>query len=405
MHGLSSLKNLINQKKVLFFSSVILCFIFCFIPANAESPKEGIVNVQYLNVRNGPDSSTLMIGQLLKDTVVQINDTSDNWYNITYKDLTGWVHGDYITLKQQNEEAVKEVAQTTTTTVAESKNEASETSQTPKTGVVTANALNVRDAAGTSAKVIAQLNNGMEVKISAEKDAGDSFTWYKISYLKTEGWVSGEYISFEYNPIDEGAINVDVANVRNGAGLDFEVIAKMKNGDKVNIYAWYDEWYKIKLEDGSFAWIFGELVTARKDLLMRGIIASRGEATTSSLGEQLVSYAKKFLGVRYVWGGTSPNGFDCSGFVQYVYKQFGITLNRVAADQAKQGTKVTRAQLKPGDLLFFNAGSGSGIDHVGMYIGNGQFIHATNGKGKVVINLLNTGFYNGAFVTARRIVE
>ena len=101
------------------------------------------------------------------------------------------------------------------------------------------------------------------------------------------------------------------------------------------------------------------------------------------LRQRVVNYAKKYLGVKYVWGGTSPNGFDCSGLVQYVYRQFGIKLNRVAADQAKQGTKVTRAQLRPGDLVFFNTDSRSGIDHVGIYIGNNQFLHAASGRGKV----------------------
>jgi len=88
--------------------------------------------------------------------------------------------------------------------------------------------------------------------------------------------------------------------------------------------------------------------------------------------DALVVYAAKFLGVRYVWGGTTPSGFDCSGFTKYVYAHFGISLNRVSRDQANQGTRVAKQNLKPGDLVFF----GNPIHHVGIYVGNNSFIHA-----------------------------
>jgi peptidoglycan DL-endopeptidase CwlO len=88
--------------------------------------------------------------------------------------------------------------------------------------------------------------------------------------------------------------------------------------------------------------------------------------------DALVVYAAKFLGTRYVWGGTTPSGFDCSGFTKYVYAHFGISLNRVSRDQANQGTRVTKQGLKPGDLVFF----GNPIHHVGIYVGNNSFIHA-----------------------------
>lgn len=426
----------------LFFFTVLFFIIFgSFLVVHADSLKEGVVTVQYLNVRRNPGTDSDIIGQLLKDTTVKINESSGSWHLITYKSLTGWVHGDYIELKQNGTElpAVQQSSGQTQGTGTSSgsagasseasgsgeasggasgsgKNSSEASAETPKsagsgaeegkeTAVVTANALNVRENAGTSAKVIAQLSSGMEVKVLEEGGIKDEYAWYKVSYGKITGWVAGEYISFKKEPIDEGAVNVDVANTRKGPGLDHDVVSKLEKGSKVSIYSWYDEWYKIKLEDGSFAWIFGELVTTRKDLLMRGIIASRGEAASSSLGQQIVNYAKRFLGVKYVWGGTSPNGFDCSGLVQYVYKQFGIKLNRVAEDQAKQGTTVSRSQLRPGDLLFFNTSSGSSIDHVGMYIGSNQFIHASNGRKKVLIDPLDTGYYSSRLIIAKRIVN
>ncbi len=116
-------------------------------------------------------------------------------------------------------------------------------------------------------------------------------------------------------------------------------------------------------------------------------------------GEEAVRIAKNYIGVRYVYGGTTPNGFDCSGFVQYVYRKMGISINRVAADQAKNGVYVAREDLMPGDLVFFKK-AGREIHHVGMYVGNGQYIHAPYTGRTICIEPLTRGDY----YTARRIV-
>lgn len=120
----------------------------------------------------------------------------------------------------------------------------------------------------------------------------------------------------------------------------------------------------------------------------------------SASGSEAVRIAKSYIGVPYVYGGTTPNGFDCSGFVQYVYRQMGISINRVAADQAKNGTYVAKEDLQPGDLVFF-AKPGRTIHHVGMYVGNGQYIHAPyTGRTIAIENLTRRDYY-----TARRIVS
>jgi len=135
----------------------------------------------------------------------------------------------------------------------------------------------------------------------------------------------------------------------------------------------------------------------------RTVAISRGNSVSTSL--QIIDYAKKFLGVEYVWGGMSPNGFDCSGFVKYVFGRFGIDLNRVAADQAKQGTPVKKADLLPGDLVFFDMDGGHvHINHVGLYIGNGRFIQASSGKSSVVISDITHGAYAEDLMTAKRIL-
>lgn len=140
-----------------------------------------------------------------------------------------------------------------------------------------------------------------------------------------------------------------------------------------------------------------------------GTTVSRGSASasrtskSSSTGSKVVSYAKNFLGVQYVWGGTTPDGFDCSGFIGYVYAHYGIYIDRVASDQAQQGIKVSKADLRPGDLVFFDTDGGHDlINHVGMYIGDDSFIHASSGRGEVTITSLSNSFYVDAYMTARR---
>ena len=120
--------------------------------------------------------------------------------------------------------------------------------------------------------------------------------------------------------------------------------------------------------------------------------------STSQSGNSVVSYAKQFLGCKYVYGGTSPSGFDCSGFTQYVYKNFGVNLNRTAAAQYSNGQSVT--SLQAGDLVMFGK---SGINHVGIYIGGNSFIHAANKSQGVRIDTLSTGYYKTNYVGARRI--
>lgn len=122
----------------------------------------------------------------------------------------------------------------------------------------------------------------------------------------------------------------------------------------------------------------------------------------------IISSAKALMGTKYVWGGTSPTkGMDCSGFAQYVMKQNGINIPRVSADQAKAGTYVSKSNLQPGDLIFFDtiAGNGRSVDHVGIYIGNGQMIHASSGNGKVIQVSMNTNYWNQRYTTARRFVS
>ena len=127
--------------------------------------------------------------------------------------------------------------------------------------------------------------------------------------------------------------------------------------------------------------------------------------TTGTTGTAVVEYAKQYLGYKYVSGGTSPStGFDCSGFTTYVYKHFGISLNRSSKDQIKNGVAVERSNLQPGDIVVFNNSANTAIGHVGIYIGGDNFIHAANPKEGVRITSLSSSYYKTRYVGARRVI-
>jgi cell wall-associated NlpC family hydrolase len=125
--------------------------------------------------------------------------------------------------------------------------------------------------------------------------------------------------------------------------------------------------------------------------------ARRLAAAHFGLGLRVVSYAKHFLGVPYVYGGSTPHGFDCSGFVRYVYAHFGVTLPHSSYAQFGDGRRVVRGSLRPGDLVFFDS-----VGHVGIYIGNGRFIHAPHSGTRVRIERF-AGWYGARFSGARRL--
>lgn len=126
-------------------------------------------------------------------------------------------------------------------------------------------------------------------------------------------------------------------------------------------------------------------------------------AQATATGNALITTAKKYMGVPYVWGGTTTEGFDCSGFTQYVMKQNGITIPRTAAEQYATGTPVDKSQLRVGDLVFFTTYK-EGASHVGFYMGDGKFIHASSANEQVTISNLGDTYYVEHYIGARRYI-
>jgi len=160
--------------------------------------------------------------------------------------------------------------------------------------------------------------------------------------------------------------------------------------------------YKNKLDEAT------QLKVAKKEYEYNVKLANQQQNLAKgnqSFSGGVIASAQSLMGLKYVWGGTSTTkGMDCSGFSQWVMKQNGVSLPRTALEQSKVGTKVSWSNLQAGDLVFFDTidGNGKNVDHVGIYIGNGQMIHASSGQGKVVTANINTTYWKGKFTVARR---
>jgi cell wall-associated NlpC family hydrolase len=128
---------------------------------------------------------------------------------------------------------------------------------------------------------------------------------------------------------------------------------------------------------------------------------STAPASADTDGNALIAAGRKFMGVPYVWGGETPAGFDCSGFTQYVMKENGITIPRTAAEQFAAGTPVDKADLRVGDLVFFTTYK-PGASHVGFYMGDGKFLHASSGAKQVTVSRLDETYYSQRYIGARR---
>lgn len=132
------------------------------------------------------------------------------------------------------------------------------------------------------------------------------------------------------------------------------------------------------------------------------ILAPLGDQVAAS--SHLISATNKVMGTKYVWGGTTTSGFDCSGFIGYVFKKIGVSLPRTTASMITTGTSVSKSNLKAGDLVFFNT-SGKGVSHAGIYIGNGKFAHSSSSKGVSISNINDPYYWGAKYMGAKRVIK
>ncbi len=270
-------------------------------------------------------------------------------------------------------------------------------------GTVTADALRMRSEASTESSILATAAKDDQVVVLEEAAEG----WFKVDYQTVEGYMSAEYLDVKTqssDPIGYGLVRTDGAtlNVRSGPSTDFDQLFVLYNNTVVNITGIDNGWYAIEYK-GNIGYVSSDyMVTCKDSAGSRG--DGQGLKPGGSLGQQVVEYAAQFLGKPYVWGGNGPNSFDCSGFTKYVYSHFGYTLNRTASAQLSNGRAVSFDELQPGDLIFFDNGRVSTpVSHVGIYVGGGQFIHASTNSYCVQYDSLFSSYYSRVFVYARRI--
>lgn len=255
-------------------------------------------------------------------------------------------------------------------------------------GCTTGSSLRLRAEPSTSASVVTTLDKSVAVAILDDSVDG----WYKIAYNGSTGYVSADYLNVDQDNVftTYGRVNSDGVNVRSDASTDSSVLATIEEDAIVTVNGLVDGWYDVTCEYGTEGYI-------RSDFL--------DLTESSSSNSDIAATAKQYLGTGYVYGGASPRGFDCSGFIMYVYSQHGYSLPHSATSQWQSGlgTRVySISELQPGDLVFFNDPSrnaGKACSHAGIYTGDGQFIHSSSSRsGGVIVSSLTSGYYNTYFV-------
>ena len=269
--------------------------------------------------------------------------------------------------------------------------------------VETSSVVNFRAGASTSHDVLDKLSNGDRVCVLDEAENG----WYKAAYNGIIGYVSSEYVTLSpVMNIEPGGAQVttEVLNMRAEPSTSAAILTRLTSGNIAKIIGINNGWFKI--ETASYTGYISPDYVEIVGNAISGTAASSGAASASSsatsVRQQIIDYAATLLGCPYVYGGSSPSGFDCSGFTQYVYSHFNISLPHSSSSQYKSSvTKISSSQLQPGDLVFFsNTAGGSSIGHVGIYVGNNTFIHAPSPGKSVCYDSMSSSYYSSHYVGA-----
>ena len=324
-----------------------------------------------LDLKLVPSITSSNINTIEENSKITIKDIINKWSYVETDNKSGWVLTSKIKVSEQKNEEVKPednkeqaVEETKkedntekTTSKEETKTEEKKTAEVTK--YVSAETLNMRETADNNAKLINQLK--VNTKVTVLETEG---TWSKIKVNGKTGYVASKYLSDK--KVDVTSRSEEISRGSENKSNNTESTQKAENNAK----------------------------------------STEATNSSSASGNNIVAYAKKYMGYKYVSGGSSPStGFDCSGFTSYVYKQCGISISRSSSAQASNGTAVSKSNLQPGDLVIFNNRANTSIGHVGIYIGGNTFIHAGNSGTGVITTSLSDSYYSARYGTGRRIIK
>ncbi len=400
------------------------------------------ISVETANLRETANEDSRILVQLSLNDEVEVLQKTGNWYEVkTENNVTGYLREDLVQVSGDVEESQNTSEEANTTESSTETTEATETTEVSTEQ--TSNTRIVKE--DTKLKIVPAINatDIVEVKqndkVTVIETMGD---WICIESGTTKGWIRSNKLMTEEEKAkqDEEAkaaeeaakqaaeekekqeqtaktmyTNSATVNVREEASKDSEIVTQIPLNTAVEVLSEESGWTKITVNSKE-GYVASNLLSeskAQETVTSRGSTTTRKQAettkteetttTSSGKGGTVVETAKNFIGYRYVYGASGPNSFDCSGFTSYVFKLHGVSLSRTAKGQYSNGTAVARADLQPGDLVMFGP-SLSGINHVGIYIGGGQIVHAANPSRGVTIDTINSGYYNNNYVGARRVI-
>lgn len=305
----------------------------------------------YVNLRSEPSEEGEILGKLYNNSAATIIATEGDWYKIKSGSVDGYVKAEFVVSGAEAETLAKEVGH--------------------RTATVNTETLKVRNDAGLDATVQTLIPEGESYDVVEELDG-----WVKIAVdTDIEGYVSTEYVNLETEFVEAESIEEEKARLAEEERVRKEAEEAAKKADEASA--------KKKKSASS-----SESTDNAESTESSEAVAPAVTAPVSGSRAAIVSYALQFVGNPYVAGGTSlTNGADCSGFTYSVFADCGISIPRDSRSQAAGGTPVDLSAIQPGDLLFYS--NGGSINHVALYIGNGQVVHASTAKTGIKISAYN----------------
>lgn len=385
----------------------------------------GIVTTDTLRLREEASIEASIIGLLSMDEKVEILEEKNGWYKIKAGSQIGYVSADYVNVEGTTSTKENKAEEEEKTGTEENNNSQKQTAENKITIKMVSAGVEVYITPVINSILLDTTSEEVQVEVVSEVNG-----WSYIMSKNIKGWIRTENITEKELTDTEnnnnntssqkiGYISGSSVNFREEASTESEVIQTLLQNTKVKVIDTQNGWTKVEY-NGRVGYISAQYISKTKVTVtsrssVNRTVTTKTTTTTNntetantttqgnSTGAEIVAYAKQYLGYKYVYGGATPSGFDCSGYTQYVYKHFGYSLNRSAADQRLNGVAVNKVDLQEGDIICFANASGSKtIGHVGIYIGGGKFIHAANSrKGVIISNVDGAGFY---FVCARRII-